>query len=77
MYKNANQLILISLFKAQLQVDQGPPHKTRDSETYRGESGEEPLRYGHRGRIPEQNSNGLCWKIKNIQMGPHKSVRLL
>jgi hypothetical protein len=29
-------------------VDQGPPHKTRYTETYRGESGEEPRRYGHR-----------------------------
>ena len=29
-------------------MDQGTPHKTRDSETYRGESGEKPLRYGHR-----------------------------
>ena len=23
-------------------------------------------------KIPEQNSNGLCYKIKNQQMGPHK-----
>jgi hypothetical protein len=27
-------------------VDQGTPHKTRDTETYRGESGEKPGRYG-------------------------------
>jgi hypothetical protein len=27
--------------------------KTRDSETYRGESAEKPQRYGHRGKIPE------------------------
>jgi hypothetical protein len=27
--ENANQPILISLYKAQLQVDQGPPHKIR------------------------------------------------
>jgi len=46
-------------------VDQGTPQKTRDSETYRGESGEKPQRYGHRGIIPEQNSNGLCCKIEN------------
>ena len=26
--------------------------------------GEEPQRYGQRGKIPEQNSNGLCYKIK-------------
>jgi hypothetical protein len=35
-------------------VDQGTPHKTRDSETYREESGEKPQRYGFfRGKIPE------------------------
>jgi hypothetical protein len=46
-------------------VDQGTPHKTRDTETYRGESGENPQRYGHRGKFSEQNSNGLCCKIEN------------
>ena len=53
------------LYKAQAQVDQGPSHKTRDTETYKGESGEKPQRYGHRGKIPKQNSNDLCCKIKN------------
>jgi hypothetical protein len=28
-------------------VDQGTPHKTRDTEIYRGESREKPRRYGH------------------------------
>jgi hypothetical protein len=28
-------------------VDQGTAHDTRDSEIYRGESGEKPQRYGH------------------------------
>jgi flagellar motility protein MotE (MotC chaperone) len=32
---------------------------------------------GHRGKILEQNSNGLCCKIKNQQMGPHKIAQLL
>jgi hypothetical protein len=41
------------------------PIKTRDTETYRGESGEKARRYGHMGKIPEQNSNGLCCKIEN------------
>jgi hypothetical protein len=45
------------LYKAQLQVDQGPSHKTRYTETYRGESGEERQRYGYKGKIPEQNTN--------------------
>jgi hypothetical protein len=29
-------------------VDQRTPHKTRNSETYTGESGGKPQRYGHR-----------------------------
>jgi hypothetical protein len=53
-------------------VDQRTPHKTRDTEIYRGESGEKPRRYGHRGKIHKQNSNGLCFKIKNQKIGPHK-----
>ena len=39
--KNANQSILISFYNAQFEVDQGPPHKTRYTETKRGESGKE------------------------------------
>jgi hypothetical protein len=31
-------------------VNQGTPHKTRDTETYRGENGKKPRRYGHRGK---------------------------
>jgi hypothetical protein len=27
--------------------------------------------------FPEQNSNGLCSKTKNRQMGPHKIAKLL
>jgi hypothetical protein len=58
-------------------MDQGTPHKTRDTENYRRESGEEPWRYGYRGNISEKNSNGLCCKIKNQQMGLHKITKLL
>jgi hypothetical protein len=39
------------LYKAQVQVDQGHPHKTRHTETYRGESGEEPRIHGDRGKF--------------------------
>jgi hypothetical protein len=28
-------------------------------------------------KILEQNTNGLCCKIKNQQMGPHKTAKLL
>jgi hypothetical protein len=45
-------------------MDQRTPHKTRDTETYKGESGGKPQRYVHRGNISEQNINGLCCKIK-------------
>ena len=37
-------------------MDQRSPHKSRDTEINRKESGEKPRRYGHRGKIPEQNS---------------------
>jgi hypothetical protein len=41
------------------------------------ESGEMPQTYGHRGNFPEQNTNSLCSKIKNQQMGPHKIAKQL
>jgi hypothetical protein len=58
------------LYKAQIQVDQGPPHKTRYTETNKKkkkeeESGKEPQAHGHRVKFPEQNTNSLCSKIKN------------
>ena len=58
--KNANQLIFISLYKAQVQVDQGPPYKIRYTETYRGESGEGPQTHGYTGEFLDQNIYGLC-----------------
>jgi hypothetical protein len=58
-------------------VDQRPPHKIRDTEFYRGESGEKPRRYEHSGKIPEQNGNGLCCKIKYQQMGLDKIAKIL
>jgi hypothetical protein len=63
MYKNANWPILISLGKAQVQVDQEPLHKTRYPEIYKGESGEEAWTHGQRGKIPEQNTSGLRSRI--------------
>jgi hypothetical protein len=39
--------------------------------------GEKPQKHGHRGIFPEQNTNALCSKIKNRQMGPHKIAKLL
>ncbi len=39
------------LVQAQVQVDQGPPHKTRYTETNRRESGESLQTHGHRGNF--------------------------
>jgi hypothetical protein len=58
-------------------VDQGPPHKTRYNETNRRESWEELWTHGHSVKVHEQNTNGLCSKIKNQQMGSHKITKLL
>jgi hypothetical protein len=38
------------LLQSSTQVDQGPSHKTKDTETYRRESREEHLTYGHMGK---------------------------
>ena len=58
-------------------MDQGPPHKTRYTESNRSESREKYQTHGHRGKVPEDNTNGLYSKIKNQQMGPHKIAKVL
>ena len=68
--------ILISLYKAQVQLDQGPPCKIRYIETNRKESGKVSRALGHRGNFPGQNANDLLSKIKNQQMRPHKIAKL-
>jgi hypothetical protein len=55
--------ILISLYKAQLHSDQGPSYKTRYTEFIRRESKKEPQMHRHRGKLLEQNTNGLGCKI--------------
>jgi hypothetical protein len=55
-------------------VDQGTPHKTRDTEAYRGKSGKD---MGTGEKIPELNISGLCSKINNCQIGHHKNTKLL
>jgi hypothetical protein len=54
-----------SLCKAQVQVDQGPQHKTRYTESNKRKIREEPQTHGHKGKFPELNTNVLCSKIKN------------
>ena len=58
-------------------LDQGPPHKTRYIESNRRESKNELQTHQHRGNFPEQNTNGSCSKINNLQIGPHKIAKLL
>jgi len=48
---NENRFIFITLNKAQVHVDQGPQHKTRDTESNRRESGKEPRTHWDRGKI--------------------------
>jgi hypothetical protein len=43
-------------------MDQGPPDKTRYTETNKKESGEVPPEHEHRGLFPEQNTNAYALK---------------
>jgi hypothetical protein len=45
-------------------VDQETPHKTRDTETYRGESGGKPQRYGHREKF--LNRTPMACAVRSI-----------
>jgi hypothetical protein len=56
-------------------LDQGPPHKTRDTESNRGENGEEPRTYGHRGNFPELNTvaYGLRSRINKWDLSKFQS----
>ena len=42
MLKNENRPVFVISYKAQVQVDQGPQHKARYTESNRRESGKEP-----------------------------------
>jgi hypothetical protein len=35
------------------------------------------LKHMDTGKYPEENTNGLCCKIRNWQVGPHKIAKLL
>ena len=54
MQKNAISPILNSLYKAQVQLDQGPPQKTRYTETNRRESEKEPQIHECKGIFPNR-----------------------
>jgi hypothetical protein len=57
-------------------VDQGPPHKTRYTETYRGESEEEPRKYRHRGEIPEQKTSGSVVYVLRSRINKWNLIKL-
>ena len=44
-------------------MDQGPLHKTRYTETYRGESGEDPQTYGHREKFLTRTP--MAWAVRS------------
>jgi hypothetical protein len=55
-------------------VDQRTPHKTRDTEIYRGESGENPQTYGHWENFLNRTSMGCAvrsridkWDLMKLQ----------
>jgi hypothetical protein len=52
-------------YKAQVQVDQGTPHKTRYTESNKKRKWRRALNTWAQGKIPEQNTNGLCYKINS------------
>jgi hypothetical protein len=45
-------------------VDQGTSHKTRDTETYKGESGEKPRRYGHGGKFLNRTAMACAVRLR-------------
>ena len=77
MFKNANWSIFITWYKAQVQVDQGPPHITRCTESNKRESGEEPQMHWLRGKPPEQITIGSFSQINNWQTESHETEKLL
>jgi hypothetical protein len=56
-------------------VDQGPPHITSDTELIEEIVGKSLKDMGTGEKF--LNRTGLCCKIKNQQMGPHKIANLL
>ena len=56
-------------------MDQGTPHKTRDTKTCRGEIGGKPRRYGHRGKKFLNRTAMACDVRSNRQTGPHKIAK--
>jgi hypothetical protein len=45
-------------------MDQGTPHKTRNTETYRGEIWEKPQRCGHRGKFLNRTAKACAIRLR-------------
>jgi hypothetical protein len=69
--------LIHSYLSAKVQADQGPPHKTRYTESNRRESRKISRTRGQRGKLPEEDTNGLFSKIKIRKMEPPKTAKFL
>ena len=56
---------------------QGTPHKTRDTETYRGESGEEPRRYGHGEKFLDRTAMACAVRSRIDKWGAEEMAQWL
>ena len=63
--------------QVQVQVDQGPPHKTKYTESNRRESGETPRTHGHRENFSEQTPVAYALRSRIDKWEPHKIAKLL
>ena len=55
-------------------MDQGPPHKTRHTETNRKETGGNPCGHRHRGKVPEHNTKSLWLNRTPIVYAPRSRI---
>jgi len=62
--EDSNWSIPISLYKAQVQVDQELPHEIRYAESNRIESRKEPSTHWHRGKFSEQTPIAHALRLK-------------
>jgi hypothetical protein len=60
-----------------VQVDKGIPHKTKFNESNENKVEKNLEHIGTGGKYPEQNTDSLCSKKNNRQMGPHKIAKIL
>ena len=53
------------------------PHKTRDSETYRRESGRKPWKYGNRGKFLNRTAMECAVRSRIDKSGLHKIAKIV